>query len=75
MSYADAAAYGNDAVWLKLGAPHSEKPRVGFEAGSLELGNHELAAGQHHLRFTVAGKNAASTGHLFGVDAIDLLDE
>jgi len=44
-------------------------------SGSLELGNHKLAAGQHHLRFTVAGKNAASTGHLFGVDAIDLLDE
>jgi len=167
MSYAYAAAYANDAVWLKLGAPHSEKPRVRFEAeslpilahgqcecnrqdmknwgrgmwsrgeqltcaaknggfvqlgfkveqvgkyrvrvlataapdygkihialdgqpvggafdlycgrvspsGSLELGNHVLAAGQHHLRFTVAGKNAASTGHFFGIDAIDLLDE
>jgi hypothetical protein len=167
MSYAYAGAYGNDAIWLKLGAPHSEKPRVRFEAesllilargrcecsrqdmkdwgrgmwsrgeqlvsaaenggfvqlgmkveqagkyrvrvlataapdfgkihvaidghaaggefdlycgrvspsGSLELGNHQLAAGQHHLRFTVAGKNPSSTGHLFGVDAIDLLDE
>ena len=30
-------------------------------SGSLELGNHVLAAGQHHLRVTVAGKNAAST--------------
>jgi hypothetical protein len=167
MSYAYAAAYGNDALWLKLGAPHSEKPRVRFEAeslpilarrqcecnrqdmkdwgrgmwshgvqlvcvakkggfaqlgfkvdqagkyrvrvlataapdygkihiaiddhavggefdlycgrvspsGSLELGNHQLTAGQHRLRFTVAGKNVASTGYLFGVDAIDLLDE
>jgi hypothetical protein len=34
-----------------------------------------LTAGQHRLRFTVAGKNVASTGYLFGVDAIDLLDE
>jgi hypothetical protein len=44
-------------------------------SGSLELGNHELAAGQHHVRFTVAGKNPASTGYSFGVDAVDLLDE
>ncbi len=42
MSYAYAAAYGNDAVWLKLGAPHSEKPRVRFEAESLPI----LARGQ-----------------------------
>jgi hypothetical protein len=167
MSYAYAAAYGNDAVWLKLGAPNSEKPRIRFEAestsvtgrgqcecnpqnmkdygrgmwshgtqlvciakkgsfaelefkvdqgrkyrvrvlataapdfgkiqmaldgravenefdlycgrvspsGSLELGNHQLTAGPHHVRFTVTGKNPASTGFLFGIDAIDLLDE
>jgi hypothetical protein len=167
MSYAYAAAYGNDALWMSLGAPHSEKPRVRFEAeslpilardqcecgrqnmnswgrgmwsqgeqlfcratnggfaevgfdvdragkyrvrvlataapdygtihiavdgqpvggefdlysgrvspsGSLELGTDFLAAGEHRLRFTVAGKNAGSTGHFFGVDAIDLLDE
>jgi hypothetical protein len=35
----------------------------------------QLPAGQHRLRFTVAGKYVASTGYLFGVDAIDLLDE
>jgi hypothetical protein len=167
MCYGYAAAYGNDAVWLNLGTPNSERPRVRFEAeslpilargqcecnrqdmkdwgqemwsggtqlmwaaknggfvqlgfrvnrtgkyrvralataapdygririamdgraaghifdlycgrvspsGSLELGNHELSAGQHQLRFTVVGKNAASAGHAFGVDAIDLLDE
>lgn len=167
MSYAYASAYANDAVWLELGAPHSEKPRIRFEAealpimshrqcechpqemdewgrgmwsrgrqlvcvarngglvelgfkvddagryrvrvlataapdygkihvaidnqvvsrafdlycgrvspaGSLELGNRDLALGEHRVRFTVDGKNAASTGHLFGVDAIDLLDE
>jgi hypothetical protein len=44
-------------------------------SGSLELGNHQLTPGQHRMRFTVAGKNVASTGCLFGVDAIDLLDE
>jgi len=42
-------------------------------AGSLELGVHELAAGQHHLRFTAVGKNAASTNHNFGLDAVDLI--
>jgi hypothetical protein len=32
---------------------------------------------RHHerQRFTVARKNAASTGYVFGVDAIDLLEE
>lgn len=167
MSYAYAAAYGNDAVWLKLGSPNSELPRFRFEAeslpvlahnqcecshqdmkdfgrgmwshgaqmigvakkggfvelefkvdqagkfrirvlataapdfgkiriaidgqtignefdlycgrvspsGSLELGNHHLNAGQHRIRFTVTGKNPVSTGYLFGIDAIDLLDE
>jgi hypothetical protein len=167
MSYAYAVAYANDVVWLDLGPPHSEKPRVRWEAeslpvvasgkceshpqdmkdwgrgmwsngthlycgakdggfvelgfkvaqagkyrvrvlataapdfgtirvvldgqtvagqfdlycgrvspsGSLELGTHQLAAGQHHLRCTAAGKNAVSAGFSFGVDAIDLLDE
>jgi hypothetical protein len=167
MSHAYAAAYANDAVWMKLGRPHSERPRVRFEAeslpiaahgqtdcsrqemnewgrgmwsrgeqlfcaarnggfvtlrfkidlpgkyrvrvlataapdygkirivldgravpgefdlycgrvspsGSLELGNHELASGPHEIRFAAAGKNRASQGHAFGVDAIDLLDE
>lgn len=42
-------------------------------AGSLELGKHELAAGSHRLKVSVAGKNAASTNHWFGLDAIDLL--
>jgi len=42
-------------------------------SGSLELGAHELAAGRHHLRFTAVGKNPASTGYHFGLDAIDLL--
>jgi len=41
-------------------------------AGSLELGTHELAAGQHRLRFTAVGKNGASTGYSFGLDAVDL---
>lgn len=42
-------------------------------SGSLELGTHDLAAGPHRLRFTAAGRHAASTGTLFGLDAIDLL--
>jgi hypothetical protein len=167
MSYAYAEEYANDALWLQLGAPHSEKPRVRFEAedlavlahgrcewhrqsmndwgkgmwsggaqlvcsaknggfvelgfkvdqagdyrmrvlataapdygkirvaldgrpvgrdfdlysgrvspsGSLELGNHRLAAGRHRLRVTAIGKHAASAGYYFGVDVIDLLDE
>ncbi len=42
-------------------------------SGSLELGTHELTAGSHLLRFTIVGKNRASAGYFFGVDAIDLL--
>jgi hypothetical protein len=43
-------------------------------AGSLELGTHELAEGPHRIRFTSAGKNDASAGFAFGLDAVDLLD-
>ena len=43
-------------------------------SGSLELGTHQLSAGEHEIRFAVTDKNAASTGHSFGIDAIDLLD-
>ena len=42
-------------------------------SGSLELGTHDLAAGPHRLRFTAVGSDAASTGTLFGLDAIDLV--
>jgi len=42
-------------------------------AGSLELGTHEFAAGQHRLRFTAVGKNGTATGYFFGLDAIDLI--
>jgi hypothetical protein len=39
----------------------------------LELGTHELAAGSHQLRFLVIGRNPASTGYRFGIDAIEFL--
>jgi len=42
-------------------------------AGSLELGNFTFAAGQHRIRFTCLGKNPASAGYFFGLDALDLL--
>ena len=42
-------------------------------AGSLELGQHNLAVGKHRLRCTVVGKNPASGNFFFGLDAIDLL--
>ena len=42
-------------------------------AGSLELGIHELAAGPHNLRVTTVGKNPASKGFSFGIDALDLI--
>jgi hypothetical protein len=42
-------------------------------AGSLELGTHDLAAGPHTLRVTSVGKNPASKGFSFGVDAVDLI--
>ena len=42
-------------------------------SGSLELGVHELSAGGHRLRITAVGKDPASTGFAFGLDAIDLM--
>ena len=42
-------------------------------AGSLELGTVDLTAGRHRLRFASVGKNAASAGFFFGLDAVDLL--
>jgi len=43
-------------------------------SGSLELGIYDITAGKHRLRFVVAGKNPASQGFAFGLDAIDLLE-
>ena len=42
-------------------------------AGSLEMGRHDLAAGSPRLHVEVVGKAAASAGHSFGLDALDLL--
>ena len=42
-------------------------------SGTLELGPHVFTAGRHHVRFANTGKNAASAGYFFGIDALDLL--
>jgi hypothetical protein len=42
-------------------------------AGSLELGTHELEAGEHRIRITAVSKNAAATNYFFGLDALDLI--
>ncbi len=42
-------------------------------SGTLELGTHAFTAGRHRIRFSNVGKNAASAGYSFGIDAIDLL--
>ena len=44
-------------------------------SGSLELGDFTFEPGQHRIRFVSSGKNPASTGHFFGVDAVDLLPQ
>ena len=72
-----APDYGRMAVALDGGA----KPET-FDlysgrvspSGSLELGQHDLAAGRHRLRCTAVGKNPASAGFYFGLDAIDLME-
>jgi hypothetical protein len=43
-------------------------------SGSLELGTFDFSAGKHRLRFISVGKNPASQGFAFGLDAIDLLE-
>jgi hypothetical protein len=42
-------------------------------SGTLELGTHAFTAGRHRIRFHNVGKNTASAGYSFGIDAIDLL--
>ena len=42
-------------------------------SGSLELGQHNLAAGRHRLRCAVTGRDPAATNSYFGLDALDLL--
>ncbi len=42
-------------------------------SGTLELGNFTFPAGQHRIRFQSVGKNPASGGFSFGIDAVDLL--
>jgi hypothetical protein len=37
---------------------------------SHKIGTHELAAGDHTLRFECVGKNAKSKGYLFGFDTL-----
>jgi len=39
----------------------------------LELGDHELPAGKHTLRFTLVGQNAESNNCFSGLDALDLI--
>jgi hypothetical protein len=41
-------------------------------AGSLDLGVIDLAAGPHTLRVTAEGKDSASAGFTFGLDAVEL---
>ena len=40
-------------------------------SGTLELGTHELTAGEHQIRFTSVGKDRVSADFHFGLDAID----
>ncbi len=40
-------------------------------SGPLELGTLSLTPGVHKLRLTSVGKNLASTGHAFGLDAVE----
>ncbi len=42
-------------------------------SGSLELGPHDLGAGRHVLKVTCVGKDPASGGLSFGLDALDLI--
>jgi hypothetical protein len=71
----------NPPRWLLAEVLDGKPPGQDFDlysgrvspSGSLELGTLDLAAGQHRLRFAVVGKNTASTGFCFGIDAIDIL--
>jgi hypothetical protein len=40
---------------------------------NVKLGQHDLSAGEHTLRFECVGKNDASKGYFFGLDMIELL--
>ncbi|MEN5075129.1 DUF2961 domain-containing protein [Isoptericola cucumis] len=55
-----------------LGAEIDGYRSEGVAVGTHELGSVDLTAGEHTLTLTVTGKNEAATGHLAGLDTLDL---
>jgi len=70
-----APDYGTVQVLLdgaRIGQPWDGYAPVVLASGRLRLASVHLDAGRHELRLQVVGRNAASSGHLFGLDCIDL---
>jgi hypothetical protein len=44
-------------------------------SGEIELGTYALEKGSHRLRVASTGKNGASTGFSFGLDALERIEE
>ena len=68
-----APDYGQFTVYLD--GTHATKhdgygPQVGLRQAL--LGRYPLTAGRHELAFEVTGKNTQSTGHIVGVDRLQL---
>ena len=66
-----ARDYGIYRVLLdgkEIGRADFYSPELRF--GDEKLGWQELSPGDHTLRFECVGKNAASSGHLLGIDAL-----
>jgi len=55
-----------------LGIPNDLYTRFVLPTGRLSVGTVDLTAGTHTLGFHVIGKNDASSGYLFGLDAFTL---
>jgi hypothetical protein len=55
------------------GPPHDLYSGMVGPSGPLELGVHDLEAGEHRIRLTAVGKNAVAENFWFGFSTVDLL--
>lgn len=71
-----APDYGKLQVWVdggKIGTPFDGYGPIVTPSGRVTLGNVYLTSGSHQLGFTMAGKNALSSGNLLGLDCFALV--
>jgi len=70
-----ASAPGVGGTYTNIGTAKDEYNASQLYNQIADCGNHTFAAGAQVLRFTVTGKNAASSGYGLAIDSIELTDQ